>query len=45
MYLMTKNGAFMNAYNAKEVDRLKSKGWEIHVPEPVKKTRKKRAAK
>jgi len=43
MILMQKNGAFMHAYNPKEVERLKAKGWA--VVEAPKKTRKKRVKK
>jgi len=46
MILMQKNGAFMHAYNPKEVERLKAKGWELApVAPPPKKTRKKRVKK
>lgn len=45
---MTKDGAFMDAYNPKEVARLESKGWTVvpeEKPAPIKKTRKTRARK
>lgn len=46
MILMTKNGAYMNCYNVKEVAVAKTKGWELApIPAPVKKTRKKRVKK
>ena len=43
MILMTKNGAYMHCYNAREVKVAESKGWS--VAEPPKAPAKKKAAK